>query len=302
MKRRNFVALSALGVASCKTSQTSVIDTDKSKEHRSGLKLSIAAYSLRSKLPNYRNDLKATSNYQMEDFILQAAKWPVDAVELTSYFLPHPCPISRTHELKRLAHVSGLDISGGAIGNNFTYKPGSVKAIQQMDYTRKWIETYANMGVSVIRVFAGDPDKAADKDQAVRNIIENLRSACYFAEKSGVILAMENHDFTTDIDRYLKIIESVNSPWFGANLDSGNLAKTSTPYADLARIAPHAVNVQFKVLIPVDGVDQPADFSKLVQLLKDAKYKGYVVLEYEESADPMTEIPKYLDELSSLIK
>jgi len=301
MKRRNFVALGAIGLGSCTASKSSTQSNVSDSGNQSGLKLSLAAYSMRSMLPNYRSNKNAQSNFQMEDFIAQAAKWPVDAVELTSYFLPQSCPIERAYNLKRIAHVHGLDISGGAIGNNFTYKPGSKQAREQMEYTRKWIETYAQMGAPVIRVFAGDPEKEADKKQAVKNIIENLKAACYFAEGSGVILAMENHDFTTNIDRYLEIIDAVDSPWFGANLDSGNLAKTSDPYADLARIAPHAVNVQFKVVIPVDGVKQPADFGKLIQLLKDAQYRGYVVLEYEEAADPMQEIPKYLDRLNQLI-
>ena len=301
MKRRNFIALGAVGIAGCSTSKTAITDTAKSASDHSGLKLSVAAYSMRSKLPNYRSNQDATSDYQMEDFIKQAAGWQVDGVELTSYFIPDPCPRDRALSLRRLAHVHGLDITGGAIGNNFTYKPGSSKAREQMEYTRRWIETYGYMGAPVIRVFAGNPDKEADKVQAVKNIIENLKAACYFAEKSGVILAMENHDFTTNIDRYLEIIDAVDSPWFGANLDSGNLAKTSDPYADLARIAPHAVNAQIKVVIPVDGVKQAADFHRLIQILKDANYKGYVVLEYEEDADPMVEIPRYLDKLRGLI-
>ena len=116
-----------------------------------------------------------------------------------------------------------------------------------------------------------------------------------------MMLAMENHDFTTDIDRYLQIIESVDSPWFGANLDSGNLALTPDPYADLARIAPYAINAQIKVVIPVNGKKEPADLEKLIAILNQANYRGYVVLEYEESADPIREVPRYLHELNKLI-
>jgi len=301
MKRRNFIALSTIGLASCASTKSSVSGVAEQATRHSDLRLSIAAYSMRSMLPNYRSSPSAQSDYEMEDFIAQAADWTVDAVELTSYFLPQNCSRERAYNLKRLAHINGLDISGGAIGNNFTYRPGSAEARKQMDYTRRWIETYAHMGAPVIRVFAGDPSAEADKAQAVKNIIENLKAACYFAEGSGVMLAMENHDFTTNIDRYLEIIDAVDSPWFGANLDSGNLAKTVDPYADLARIAPHAINAQIKVVIPVDGVGQPADFSRLINILKDANYKGYVVLEYEEEPDPLMEIPKYLDQLSELI-
>ena len=76
---------------------------------------------------------------------------------------------------------------------------------------------------------------------------------------------------------------------------------TTDLYADLARIAPHAVNAQIKVVIPVKGEKVPVDFEKLIAVLKKAKYRGYVVLEYEENADPLKEVPKYLYALSQLI-
>ena len=301
MNRRNFVALSAIGLTACKASAKNVITTSQDMTAATGLKLSVAAYSLRSLLPNYRSDANAKGEIQMEDFMKMATKWPVSGVELTSYFLPNPCTKEHAYNLKRHAHLLGLDITGGAIGNNFSHAPDSPELAKQMEYTKQWIDTYAYMGVPVIRVFAGNPAKEMDKDDAVRNIIANLETACSYAATKGMILAMENHDFTTDIDRYLQIIESVDSPWFGANLDSGNLAVTPDPYADLARIAPYAVNAQIKVVIPVNGEKEPADLEKLISILKTANYRGYVVLEYEEAADPLVEVPRYLHELSQLI-
>ena len=109
-----------------------------------------------------------------------------------------------------------------------------------------------------------------------------------------VLLGVENHDFTTDIDRMLRILEAVDSPWFGLNFDSGNLAKTSDPYADLKRIAPHTVNAQLKIHIPRDGKKEPADFKRIVDILGEAGYRGYLVLEYE-AGDPFNEVPHYLD-------
>ena len=38
-----------------------------------------------------------------------------------------------------------------------------------------------------------------------------------------------------------------------------------------------------------------------MKILKDAGYRGYVALEYEEPADPKVEIPKYIAELRELI-
>jgi sugar phosphate isomerase/epimerase len=69
-------------------------------------------------------------------------------------------------------------------------------------------------------------------------------------------------------------------------------------YGDLAKLAPYSVNVQVKVVIaPKGGKREPTDFGKLAAILRDAGYRGYVVLEFEEKGDPRTECPKYLDQL-----
>ena len=89
----------------------------------------------------------------------------------------------------------------------------------------------------------------------------------------------------------------MNSPWFGVNLDSGNF-HSDDPYAELERIAPYALNAQIKVVM--SGPDKkkvPADFKRLANILRAAHYRGYVVLEYEESGDPREESAKFLDKL-----
>lgn len=262
------------------------------------MRLSLAAYSFRNQLPNYRSKPEpGPTEMDMLGFIEYAAGLDLDAVELTSYYLPDPCPDALALKIKQRCHVLGLDISGGAIGNNFAYPPGP-ELEEQMAYTERWVRTYALMGVPVIRVFAGYPKtKGVDAGQAVANIKTNLNTACAMASKYGVILAVENHDFTTNIDRYLDVLSAVDSPWFGANLDSGNIDKVADPYAELARIAPYAVNVQVKVKIPRNGVKEATDIPRVIQILRDAKYAGYVVLEYEESANPYEAVPQYLQTL-----
>jgi sugar phosphate isomerase/epimerase len=264
-------------------------------------KISLAAYSFRNQLPNFRGKQSPEKTaMDMASFLDHCATLDIDAAEITSYFLPHPCPRELALDLKRHAHLLGLDISGGAIGNNFSFADGP-ELEKQMGYTEEWIETYAAMGAPVIRVFAGHPtNKKLSHEEAEKNIIKNLQHACTIAAKHGVILGVENHDFTTDIDRMERILAAVDSPWFGLNFDSGNLAKTSDPYADLKRIAPHTVNAQLKIEIPRDGKKEPADFKRIVDILGEAGYRGYLVLEYE-SGDPYGEIPKYLDQLREAI-
>lgn len=273
-----------------------------SRTKKPHFKLSLAAYSFRELLPNYRKgEPTGREPIDMLGFIDYCAGIGLDGAELTSYFLPDPCPDELARELKRRAHVLGVDISGGAIGNNFSFPEGPELA-EQFAYTERWIKSYAIMGAPVIRVFGGKPGGKGDVDRAAEdNIIANLKKACATAESHGVILAIENHDFMTDIDRFLRVVEAVNSPWFGVNLDSGNFSDTPDPYKEFARAAPYAVNVQFKARIPVNGKSEPADFGRLVGILRDSKYRGYIVLEYEDEEDPYKAIPRHVDSLRKLI-
>ncbi|MBN13268.1 MAG: xylose isomerase [Opitutaceae bacterium] len=268
---------------------------------RSPLKLSLAAYSMRKYLPDTRRNPKAEGEMDMLGFVDYAATLGVEGAELTSYFMPSPLTDPEKNALKLRAHVLGLDISGGAIGNNFTYNPGSEEGLAQMRYTREWIDHYADIGTPVIRVFGGKPPSSFSEKKAVQNIITNMRIACDYAGDKGVVLAMENHDFLIDIGRMLPIIEAIDSPWFGVCFDSGNIAPTSNPYKELARIAPYSVNAQIKVEIPVNGKKEHTDLARIINILKNANYRGYVTLEYESSEDPYKAIPKYLKKLRGLI-
>jgi len=116
-----------------------------------------------------------------------------------------------------------------------------------------------------------------------------------------VILGIENHDFSANVDRMLKIVRGVNSPFFGVTFDSGNF-HSADPYADLAKIAPYAVNAQIKVhMRPAGKGSEEADFKRIIAILREANYSGYITLEYEAKEDPYTQVPKYLDKLRACI-
>ncbi|MDA0348989.1 MAG: sugar phosphate isomerase/epimerase [Verrucomicrobia bacterium] len=266
------------------------------------LKLSLAAYSRRTSLPDTRKDPNAVGEMDMLGFIDYASTLGIDAVELTGYFMPYPLTTAALNEMKRRAHMHGLGISGGAIGNNFTHDPGSDEGRKQMQYTRTWIDHYSILGAPVIRVFGGKPVGDISEAKAVKNIITNLKIACDFAAEKGVILGIENHDFLVEIDRLMPIIEAIDSPWFGVNFDSGNIAPTDDPYRELARIAPYTVNAQIKTEIPINGNKEPSDLGRIIGILRKANYRGYITLEYEGKEDPVKAIPKHLAELRRLIE
>ena len=104
-------------------------------------------------------------------------------------------------------------------------------------------------------------------------------------------MALENHGGpTATADGLLAIVRDVDSDWFGVNLDTGNFI-SDDPYEDLEKCAPHAVNVQLKMRMKNrSGETFDADFPRIAKILSGASYRGFVVLEFEES-DPYANVP-----------
>lgn len=261
----------------------------------------LTTYSLRQLMRYWRGET-TSGHMEVLDFLDYCAETGVAAAELTAYFFKTPVDRGVLHEIRRRAHLLGIDLVAGAIGNNFTHPPGSAEARQQLEYTCSWIDHFAEMGIPVIRVFAGRPANGISVEQALENVAANLADALACAEKRGVMLGIENHDLTVNFDHLLRIIEQIDSKWLGVTFDSGNLTQTADPYAELKRIAPYAVSAQLKVQIPVDGKKQPADFEKIIAILKEAGYGGHLILEYEDDEAPLIAVPRHLEEIRQALK
>ncbi len=142
-----------------------------------------------------------------------------------------------------------------------------------------------------------------DNEERVRQrCIESIQECCEHAGQFGIFLALENHGGITAMpEQMLALVRGVKSDWFGVNLDTGNF-HTADPYADLARIAPYAVVVQIKTEIQRTGKQkEEADLKRLIQMLRDANYRGYMALEYEAAEDAKVAVPRALRALRELI-
>lgn len=262
----------------------------------SHLKLSIAAYSFR--------DLLTANPPRMNlfDFVELAADLRLDAVEPTSYYFPADVSTSDLHHLKRHAFLLGLEISGTAIGNNFCLPPGP-RRDQELALTRTWIDRAVELGAPVIRIFAGSAPPGVKEAQAVDWAIEGIQESLAYAARRGILLALENHGGVTATPaQILRIVQAIESPDFGVNLDTGNF-HGADPYAEIAELAPYAINVQVKTEIRRSGsaVKEEADLGLILQILRAARYSGYVVLEYEAAEDPLKAIPGHIQRLRELI-
>lgn len=252
-------------------------------------KLSVAAYSFRKAL-----DLRRPS-MTLEDFMGRCADWGVEGVELTEYYFKKPVTPEYVLRLKRQAIRLGLDITGTPIGNTFTHPPGEARD-REIARVKEWIDVSAELGSPAIRIFAGNAPKGVDEAQARRWVVECIQSCLEHASRRGVFLALENHGgVVATADGLLEIVRAVRGDWFGVNLDTGNF-NTEDPYDDVARAAPFAVTCQFKVEIRrKGGPREEADYRRLVGILRQAGYRGYVTLEYEAEEDPSTAVPRHLE-------
>ena len=258
------------------------------------MKLSLAAYSFREALTGPKKSMT------LDDFIDRAATWDLDAVEPTSYYFPDPPTPEYCRRLRRHAFLLGLGISGTAIRNTFTYPPGPERD-REIAHVKRWIDLAVDLAAPTVRIFAGDLQKDTTDAQAREWCIQAIQQCCDYAGTRGVILALENHGgIVSTVDQLLSIVTAIRSDWFGVNWDSGNF-RSADPYGDLAKAAPYAVVAQIKTEISPRGVAQEADLARIIGILREAGYRGFIALEYEAKEDPFVAVPRHLKELRRLI-
>jgi sugar phosphate isomerase/epimerase len=293
LSRRRFLSASALAVLGAP-----LLRAVEPFVHVGGarLRLGLAAYSFRDAFQKDKPPLT------WEKFLDKCAEWGVEGAELTSYYFPKDVTDAQLTAVRRHAHLRGVTVSGTSVGNTFTHPPGADRD-KEIAGVKQWIDRALLLGAPHIRVFAGSVPKGGNLADAKKTCIEQLEECADYAGKRGIFLGIENHGgIVAEVTDILDIIRAVKSPWVGINLDTGNF-HSADPYADLAKIAPYAVNVQVKVEMRPKGAkeDQPADLARVIGILRDATYQGWVTLEYEAKEDPWQAVPRHLATLKQLI-
>jgi len=305
VSRRDVLKASGLGAAAWLAGSMTLPVQAADPLKRNGkphMKLSLAAYSFSRVLPQrWTPDQLADAKFTLEQFIDFCAEQNLDGCELTAYYFPKEITNDYLMSLKERTFRLGLDVSGTAIGNDFCLPEGDARQ-KNLQMCRDWIDHSAILGAPAIRIFAGQVPKGDKEEAAIERCIDGINQSLEYAATKGVCLALENHGgITATPEQMLKIIAGVKpSPWFGVNFDGGNF-RTDDPYRDLAKIAPYAINAQIKVEVAPNGKTELADLPRVVKILKEANYRGFLVLEYEAKEDPLKAIPGCLKTLRDLI-
>jgi sugar phosphate isomerase/epimerase len=126
-------------------------------------------------------------------------------------------------------------------------------------------------------------------------VIDALERCLPTAEKCGVVLGLENHwGLGLTPEGVLRIVDAIDSPWLQVTLDTGNFLES--PYEKLEKLAPKTVLLQAKTYYGGgEWYTLDLDYERIGQIMRKAKYRGWVSLEFEGKEDYRIAIPKSLE-------
>lgn len=269
------------------------------------IKLALNAYSFNDLL--MAKDKSGRSLYTMFNLMDWCAVQKIAAVDLTGYYFPgYPAVPSDDYimQIRNKAKQLGLVISGTGIRNNFASPDPAVRAAD-VELAKKWIDVAAKLGAPVLRLFAGEIPKGYENkwDEVAGWMIECYKECAAYGETKGVKIGIQNHgDMLQTADQCLKVLKGVDSKWAGLIVDTGNF-KTPDPYVDIAAVVPYAVNWQVKESAFGIGSEVKTDYKRLMKILIDKGYKGYVPVETlsvkGKPYDPFSLVPEMLKEIKT---
>jgi sugar phosphate isomerase/epimerase len=127
-----------------------------------------------------------------------------------------------------------------------------------------------------------------------------MKPACDYAAQKGITLGLESHHgITSRAANIIAILQRVNSPYAGCNLDISNFDED--PYAQVESLIPYATHTHIRDWYGGER-HLPLDLDRIWQMFARGGYQGFMSIEYEGDEDAMTAVPKLLEKIKALCK
>jgi len=160
----------------------------------------------------------------------------------------------------------------------------------------KWVDAAAAMGCHAIRVnLAG----SNNEDEWIANSVDGLTQLASYARDKNINIIVENHGGLSSNGALLaQVMQTVNMDNCGTLPDFGNFCiKRKDPndysagcaemydiYQGVTELMPFAKAVSAKSHnFDAEGNETEIDYVKMLQIVKDAGYSGFIGVEYEGS-------------------
>lgn len=218
-------------------------------------------------------------------------RYGLDAVEYVNQFFA-----DRAHdrdwlgELRRRADDAGVRsllimVDGeGALG-----APDEAERADAVDRHQKWLDAAAFLGCHAIRVNARSD---GSREEQARLAADGLRRVCERAEPLGLHVVVENHGGLSSDGAWLAdVIRRTDHPLAGTLPDFGNFRVGEDAWYDryqgVAELMPYARAVSAKSHdFDARGRETGTDYWRMMRIVLDAGYRGYVGIEYEGDTLP----------------
>lgn len=210
----------------------------------------------------------------------------IDAIEyVNQFFRDKVAQKGYVAEMKKRADGEGVKsllimVDGeGKLGD-----PSLVKRAKAVENHYKWVDAAKQLGCHSIRVNAGS---AGSYEDQMHRAADGLRALTEFAAKSGLNVIVENHGGLSSNGQWLAAtIKKVDHPRCGTLPDFGNFRVSNKEmydrYKGVTELMPFAKAVSAKSHdFDGDGNETHTDYFKMMKIVAEAGYKGYVGIEYE---------------------
>jgi L-ribulose-5-phosphate 3-epimerase len=279
LDRRDFLRTSAAGAAALALPALGARLATAADEKAPKFSISLAQWSLH----------KALFSGKMTnlDFAQQATtEFGIDAVEYVNQFFKDKAKDTKyLAEMKTRSSDQGVKNvlimidNEGQLGD-----PDDAKRTKAVENHYPWVEAAKYLGCHSIRVNAysrGKPEEQA------KLAADGLRRVAEFGATAGINVIVENHGGLSSDGKWLTgVIKSVGLPNCGTLPDFGNFDKYDR-YLGVEEMMPFAKGVSAKSYdFDAQGNETRVDFARMMKIVFDAGYHGYVGIEYEGSKLP----------------
>jgi sugar phosphate isomerase/epimerase len=259
------------------------------------LKLALNAYSFDKTLKDGSMTLAKTVEY--------CAQHGFEGLDATGYYFPG-YPKVPTDEyiygLKRTAFVNGVSISGTGVRNDFAQADAEARR-RDVQMVNDWIEVASKLSAPVIRVFTGPKmPEGRTFDQVLEWMTPLFQECADYGKRHGVIVAVQPHwDCLKSAEDTIRLVNTVNSEWFGVILDVGSLRR-GDPYREIEKVAPYAVSWQIKEEVYYDDKATPIDLAKVKAIIDRSGYRGFLPIEALGGGDQRVKVAEFLKKVRAV--
>ncbi|MBD1433585.1 sugar phosphate isomerase/epimerase [Sphingobacterium sp. DN00404] len=157
----------------------------------------------------------------------------------------------------------------------------NAKRLKAVDNHYKWIDAAAFLGCKSIRVNAagkGTPEEVAQR------VVDSLGTLADYGKKAKINVIVENHGGISSHGDWLAgVLKAVGKKNCGSLPDFGNFYEYDR-YQGVQDLMPYAKGVSAKSHdFDANGNETAIDYHRMMQIVKEAGFKGYVGIEYEGS-------------------